>query len=731
MRAVQRIDPNFINKILSWFLAGLVGLLIAYVFLIQMLGDIAVTKAFSFLVFFLLFLLGPVLAYFLQVRFAFPCSLQETGSLRGTLLWLGGMFLAGGFITLVYPISVPNALAQADLQIITTADKNPLAASYDVKLIGLYQLNGEPIPLSSMRIGSLWKYQDNQNISSNKKALSKLQFGKKRADGFTLKFLASESSGIIKIVWNGSEQLVDLYSTHDDVRTIQLPQNRLLLALQCLYWISSALLIGLVLFILSVYLSTHQWGVPKQSEAPGNWAVFLYASPLIVFWTMTLLVFWPGLMSFDSLDQWYQMTTGQYNDIHPAFHTFTNWLLTRIYLSPAIIALFQIITLSLVIGWGFYLFRKAGVPRWACWFPLTLLVFSPVNNTLVITLWKDIPYATALLGLSLIIFEISITNGAWLQKPYAWLLLGLTTASVSLFRHNGLPVVLACLIVLGIVFKSHWRTLILATLLLLGVFWIVVGPLYKLAKVDTSLDRSHIGLRMFHYFAAYTNSRFPFDDEDLKALEKIWPLQDPLPYDCYISDTTAMRVSREAVVGNLSSLQDVLVRIVKENPGIAVRHLLCASSLVWEISQPEEGYFFAYELNIYLSNKYYQFKPGQFKIQIHSLLPSLQKFYVYLIETTTIWPLWRPALYLYLSIFCGIIFSIRRRSWKDTLFLLPVVFQSMSLFIINSTQEVRYQYPVYLVSLLSLALIFTYRKEPNISGDENNIIFQNSSYLTL
>jgi hypothetical protein len=57
-------------------------------------------------------------------------------------------------------------------------------------------------------------------------------------------------------------------------------------------------------------------------------------------------------MISDSFDQWNQMVTGAVNNHHPAFHTFYMWLITRIYYSPATIAIFQIILFSLVISYG-------------------------------------------------------------------------------------------------------------------------------------------------------------------------------------------------------------------------------------------------------------------------------------------------------------------------------------------------------------------------------------------
>lgn len=162
-----------------------------------------------------------------------------------------------------------------------------------------------------------------------------------------------------------------------------------------------------------------------------------YSFLMIVIWSLWLLVFWPGIMSNDSIDQWTQITTGKFVDIHPVFHTLFLWFLTRVYFSPATIAIVQILILSLLSGGILYYFEKLGSPKIILWGISFFMAVSPVNAEMVITLWKDIPYSTALLGLTFIFLIIVYSNGNWLYQNKNLLLLGITTLLVFLFRHNG------------------------------------------------------------------------------------------------------------------------------------------------------------------------------------------------------------------------------------------------------------------------------------------------------
>jgi len=107
-------------------------------------------------------------------------------------------------------------------------------------------------------------------------------------------------------------------------------------------------------------------------------------------------------------------------------------------------------------------------------------------------------------------------------------------------------------------FKSRLRQVIYATLALAVIIWFIRGPIYRWTDVDISEDSYQIEKRLVHYFAAYINSETSLSQEGRALLERIWPSQDPLPYDCYVMDTTVTRVSKEAVVDNSSDLHQVL-----------------------------------------------------------------------------------------------------------------------------------------------------------------------------
>ena len=204
-----------------------------------------------------------------------------------------------------------------------------------------------------------------------------------------------------------------------------------------------------------------------------------YGLPLLLAGAGYLSVFQPALMSNDSLGQWWQMLSGGYTDVAPAFHTMTNWLITRIWFSPAAVAWVQLIAMSLVVAWTLKRLRQWGLTRAWAWAASVLVAIMPAAGILSITLWKDIPYTIAFLILTLWVMGMIQSRGRWLQRPATAFLLGLVLALVGLYRHNGLPVALGTPLLLGIPFYRQGLRLALGPGGFVRGDGGVRGPLYQ------------------------------------------------------------------------------------------------------------------------------------------------------------------------------------------------------------------------------------------------------------
>jgi len=142
-----------------------------------------------------------------------------------------------------------------------------------------------------------------------------------------------------------------------------------------------------------------------------------YIIPLIaglVYW----FAFFPGVMSFDSVNQWDQLSTFKITNLHPAFHTILLWILTRVWYSPAIISLFQVVIASLVIGYGLNTIRNVSRLPGYIFIAIGLLITAnPLVGIIDVTLWKDVLYGFFVLLLTIYLLNLVSSDGDWICKP--------------------------------------------------------------------------------------------------------------------------------------------------------------------------------------------------------------------------------------------------------------------------------------------------------------------------
>ena len=91
------------------------------------------------------------------------------------------------------------------------------------------------------------------------------------------------------------------------------------------------------------------------------------------------------MMSHDSIVQWRQLTQNTYNNIQPPLHTFLMKAITLVWNSPAAVCLFQIIVMSLLVGYFLNQLDEWGVPKKYLWTASIITALSPINIILMIS----------------------------------------------------------------------------------------------------------------------------------------------------------------------------------------------------------------------------------------------------------------------------------------------------------------------------------------------------------
>ncbi len=655
----------------------------------------------------LMYLTGlfAALAYFLLFRFAVP-RLQIL-SRRVKVAWVVVSCLIGIFLLIVIPVHLPSLASQHRLEIVATGQKNPASQGSEVWVTGLFLNNGTQVDTADFQLDGKWEMRNGVPLSYQQQPATLRWQGMVDGD-VKLRLLSHPWSGVVAINWDGVSQTVDLYAESGTQKDIILPAGAASPGLPSLVFAADAITMGMLVVVISIWLATRP--IKLKTVPVRRWSWVAYALPCIATWSVYLLAFWPGLMSPDSLDQWNQVLTGHLNDAHPAFHTLTIWLATRLILSPAIVAIVQIVALSIVFGMTIHELEYWGVPVGIRLIITALFALSPINGLMVITLWKDIAYTIALFGIFSILLHLVRTNGAWLHSPSHMAIFCGALVCTAAYRHNGLPVAILLIGVLLVWLKprsKRLRILGIATATLI-VYVVIVGPVYSLLNV-APMSPLFASQELVHQVGSVVQEKETFSESDSTLLAGIQPLAIwKSTYSCYTLNPLIYNGAVNSGFFDAHAVQfvELWFRYMIQNPESLLRHQGCVSSMIWRITQDSGGYLD--------TAPYTGIQNNSSGIISDSQLPLVQGFLIRLAEQTrkaeNIWWTWRPAIYLYLTLFVVIVTAIRIKRKSILTLALPSVLNSLVLLALITVQDFRFQYPVYVIGLVVPALLFIHTR---------------------
>jgi hypothetical protein len=477
------------------------------------------------------------------------------------------------------------------------------------------------------------------------------------------------------------------------------------------YRVSTGIALGLVLFFVSIWLAKlfppRVQTIHKPSLIGSS---IKYAIPIALVWIIYLLAFFPGMMSADSMVQWEQVLTGHFVDHHPAFHTFLIWLLTRIVLSPAVIAIAQIIALAFIAGLWFAFFESLGIRCWVIVLIAFVFAIIPVNGTMVNTLWKDIPYSTAVLGLTLIIARVIFTKGTWIVSISAQIILGVTIALVMLLRHDGLILVVGTFLFLIMAYPNKWKPWLVSCLVCAILYFGIRGPIYNWVGVEKSSTLKEASLSL------YSIAAYAIQGSETELLVSSIELTSP-KWGCNIWTTINPDMLKSDLNRSISTAQ-IMINLLDRIPNILSYDARCSRSMNWIIWDPYGEVRNASHVEVLVD-------PNPYGIRPDSKIPALREWISNWViktshDTSLNWFIWRPALFLYLNLFLSAVLIIRNHEPRFGLLSIPILIQSITFTIILAEPNFRYHYAVYLVSLVSIPLFFSPPITETVDGLESS-----------
>jgi hypothetical protein len=378
------------------------------------------------------------------------------------------LWLAGFALTYAIPVPMPHgesAGKQVDVQVSALGP----SASGDSKAAEVWfaiEANGSRVPLDEIQHAGNWQAKDGMLYATQAGGSAARWSGK--ATSLQVVLLSHPWSGRAVVRWNGESREIDLHKETPGNATTSIsllgdahpnlwmtfPDRT---ALQRAVQLLDAMLIAFVLYVLQLRLV----GVARTPvDEHGSMLVqsIRYALPSWTVSACLLLVFWPGLMSNDSVAQWRDAATGVSSDWHPVYHTLFIALARAIWDSPSFIAMLQAGALGLSTGWLIAVIEKvARTPKsvshlasWCCGL-MPIIAFSSIS------LWKDVPYAASVVAITAGSLSVLLLGKPRLSHPLPFAATLAILLVCILFRHNGPPLAATALAMVFLLSKANRR----------------------------------------------------------------------------------------------------------------------------------------------------------------------------------------------------------------------------------------------------------------------------------
>ena len=233
-----------------------------------------------------------------------------------------------------------------------------------------------------------------------------------------------------------------------------------------------------------------------------------------ICWIPYLLIYWPGFIFGDTLSSLAQATDlAAYSNHHPFLYT----MFIKVCLSAGNalgIGNTGGCIIYCLVQMGFMAYVFSYVSRWIVvrcdlrpwWGLIIVLLFSlsPYVATSSIAMWKDPFFSAALVGLTPLLMDFTLSKGKAVKLSKAWIPCMVLLSLIVVFSRNNGVYIIACLTVVlaAYLLIAHKRShtianagRVLASLCsVIVLFAVVTGPVYKTIGVAPSEKVESIGI---------------------------------------------------------------------------------------------------------------------------------------------------------------------------------------------------------------------------------------------
>lgn len=256
-----------------------------------------------------------------------------------------------------------------------------------------------------------------------------------------------------------------------------------------------------------------------------NKIFFSYFVIFILIYSIWLLAFYPGALSYDSIYQWEQVQKFEFSALTVPLHTYLIYLLSRIWNNPAVVSIFQILFTSFLFAYFLDFFVKQKISKKIVNLVFIVLAISPVFGIYNVTPWKDVFYTQLILLLGTIWVKDCI-RGYVENNNFKLILFSIAVVVTSLMRLNGLIYLVIIPLLYYFTKLINFKTLIKISVFV-GVAYFLLGIIFpKIINVKNSENigawSRQVPIQMITAVAKFNGA---ISEESLETLNKVADLE--------------------------------------------------------------------------------------------------------------------------------------------------------------------------------------------------------------
>lgn len=321
------------------------------------------------------------------------------------------------------------------------------------------------------------------------------------------------------------------------------------------------------------------------------WLICLAVSAFVL--GSAFLKAYPGGVSYDAANQWWQARSGEYNNWHPVFHTLLIRLCSLVVDRYPFVVFVQCAAFALAAAYLSRTLNRLGMPAWLVILLYLLVHLTPLVRNTLMYVWKDNAMCIGVVILCAQSLRMLSTRGEWLRRWPNALAFGLMLAFTTLVRHNALLFTLPLGVIVLCSFAGVRRMAALSLAVMLAGMLLIRGPVYGSLDVvypDNTLEEA-VGLPMTLLGNAVQQSPEALDDETKAFLfgltaEENWQKA----YRLNDYNSIKFTYPREGVARmDGAELLGMAARTALRDPRLAFETFNSVTGLVWDVTGEDRG----------------------------------------------------------------------------------------------------------------------------------------------